>query len=658
MPPTATTAARPALSVSPRIRAKLPFVRFELVGLLLGALLLNFWDLSRSGYGNEYYAAAIRSMGSSWHLFLYESFDPAGVMTVDKPPLFLWVQVASMKLFGLNSWALLGPQALMGAVSVWLVYDLTRRRFGRPAGFIAGVILALTPICVAVFRHNNPDALLVLCCTAALWFVVRGLDDGRWRWLIFAGVAVGLGFETKMAAALLVVPALAIAWFWVAPRGRVIATGQLVAGGVVMTVVGLAWPLLVWLTPARSRPWISGTDDNSVWSLLFGYNGVGRLAGQAGGAMPTSGTNAFAGDPGPFRLLNISLGPQIGWFLAVAVVAGIAILLMTRLRRSHPQTGWLLAVGGSALTIAFVFSFAGGIFHPYYTSLLGPFIACLAGAAVTVFNASSLLVRILGAATFAITAVVEAALLARDENQARVGLYLLVAVFCCAIFLIGTVKHQTRRILIGGCFSVLILAPAGWSFQTTGGPFSGTFPYGGPPVFHRYKDSPDAQAHPPVLARQTAPHSAQPIQSSLAMTASEINSDPRRASSIRVSQDIAFAASLAYAKQHGGGTLVTTSQVGQASKAIIQAGANVAAIGGFSGRQSMVSLHWFADAVADHKIRWVLRAAPPVMRPWDARTGSAAIFSAAQRYCALAMADIGLYDCGGSVKRLRGAAQS
>src|SRR5207244_1267826 len=134
--------------------------------------------------------------------------------------------------------------------TVGLTYDLVRRRFGRGAGFAAGLVLALTPITVAISRHNNPDALLVLCCVAALWFVVRGLEDGRTRWLVLAGVCVGLGFEAKMGAALLVVPGLAAAWLWVAPRGRWASVRQLLAGGAAMTAVGLAWPVLMWLTPA------------------------------------------------------------------------------------------------------------------------------------------------------------------------------------------------------------------------------------------------------------------------------------------------------------------------------------------------------------------------------------------------------------------------
>ena len=194
--------------------------RPELAALLVLAGVLYLWALDRNGFANEYYSAAVRSMSTSWHAFLYGSFDAAGVMTVDKPPLALWVQALSARMFGFSSWSLLVPQALMGVATVALVYDLVRRRFGRAAGFVAGLALVFTPITVAIARHNNPDALLTLCCAAAVWAVVRGLEDGRTRWMVLAGVAVGLGFEAKMAAALLVVPALVAAWLWAAPRGR------------------------------------------------------------------------------------------------------------------------------------------------------------------------------------------------------------------------------------------------------------------------------------------------------------------------------------------------------------------------------------------------------------------------------------------------------
>ncbi len=282
------------------------------------AAALNLWALARNGWANQYYAAAVRSMSSSWHDFLFASLDRGGVMTVDKPPLALWVQALSVRVFGYHSLSMLVPQALMGVASVALVYDLVRRRFGRVGGFVAGLALALTPITVAISRHNNPDSLLVLCCVAALWCTVRALDPQtrrRTRWLVAAGVCVGLGFETKMGVALAVVPGIAAAWLWVAPSartlkgtpplgahpegrrqagGRVHALRQLLAGGGAMLLVGGAWPLLVELTPAADRPWVSGTSDNRILSLIFEYNGLGRVDGQAGGPGEAGGVGSPA----------------------------------------------------------------------------------------------------------------------------------------------------------------------------------------------------------------------------------------------------------------------------------------------------------------------------------------------------------------------------
>src|SRR2546421_6652896 len=234
--------------------------RPELFGLIGIAGILNLWGLGVSGWANTYYSAAVRSMTTSWHDFLFASLDKTGLMTVDKPPLSLWLQALSARVFGFHPLSMLIPQALMGIAAVGLTYDLVRRRFGRIAGFVAGFVLATTPVIVAVSRHNNPDELLVLCCVAAVWFALRALEDGRTRWLVLCGVAVGLGFETKMGVALMVVPGIALAWIWVAPRGRLVTVRQLLAAGAAMSAVGLAWPLLVSLTPAAQGPWLSGAS--------------------------------------------------------------------------------------------------------------------------------------------------------------------------------------------------------------------------------------------------------------------------------------------------------------------------------------------------------------------------------------------------------------
>ena len=483
---------RPALTL-PRAMA---IARPELIALLVLAAALNLWGLDRNGFANEYYAAAVRSMSSSWHAFLYGSFDAAGVMTVDKPPLASWVQVGFVKVFGYSSWSLLMPQALMGVASVALVYDLVRRPFGRAAGTVAGLVLALTPIAVAVSRHNNPDALLVLCSVAAVWFCVRALEDGRTRWLVLSGVAVGLGFETKMAVALMVVPGIVAAYLWIAPRGMKAALGQVAAFTGAAVLVGGAWTFLLALTPAASRPWVSGTADNSIWSLIFGYNGLGRLVGQSGGPGGMGGGpggggggggSVFGGPAGATRLVESSLGGQAGWLLGAALVGGAAVVLATRLRRSDVRSGWIILVGGAFLTCAVAFSTAKGIFHPYYVSLLAPFTAALVGALVPHVTGGDTRARVLaclGVAAAVTTELMVLHNLPGELTWLRPVLF-VGAAGVVAMLAVG-LPARARRVVLVAALGLVLVAPATWATQTLGHAASGTFPAGGPAVRGRH----------------------------------------------------------------------------------------------------------------------------------------------------------------------------
>ena len=476
--------------------------------LLVLAAVLYLWGLSKNGWANDYYSAAVRSMAGSWHDFLYGSFDAKGLMTVDKPPAALWVESLSVKLFGFNSLAILVPQALMGVASVGLLYDLVRRHWGRVAGAVAGLALAITPIFVAMSRHNNPDALLILCTAAGLWCFMRalekerGAEKGATKWLALAGVCVGLGFEAKMGAALMVVPGMALAWLWVAPRGRLVALRQLAIAGAALLAVALAWPVLVWLTPASSRPWISGTSDNSIWSLIWEYNGFGRLDGQSGGPgnLGTSGT--FGGATGPFRLLNEALGGQAGWLLGAALAGGIGIAAISRLRRTDPRTGWIIAMGGAFGTTAIAFSYASGIFHPYYTSLLAPFAAALVGATVGQVIKSerdggraAISGRLLGAVAIGLGAIVQLVVIDNSATDLHwlIAPIVIVALAAVAALLFadpiaarlgkrgrGASQARIRVAALACALGILLVAPAIWSVDTLGHPTSSTFPAGGP----------------------------------------------------------------------------------------------------------------------------------------------------------------------------------
>jgi 4-amino-4-deoxy-L-arabinose transferase-like glycosyltransferase len=642
--------------------------RPELAAVVVVAGVLNLWGLSINGWANTYYSAAVRSMTTSWHDFLFASLDKTGLMTVDKPPLALWVQALSARIFGFHPLSILVPQALMGAVAAALTYDVTRRRFGRGAGFAAGIALATTPIAVAMSRHNNPDELLVLCCVAALWFAVRALEDGRTRWLVWCGVCVGLGFETKMAVALFVVPGIALAYFWVAPRGRLAAVRQLGAGGVALAVVGLAWPLLVTLTPAADRPWISGTADNSIWSLIFNYNGVGRVTGQTGapgtgvGGGGGGGGGAFGGATGVFRLLSSGLGDQAGWLLGFAIVAGLGVLVASRLRRADPRTGWLIAVGGAFLVSAVVFSYASGIFHPYYVSFLAPFTAMLIGAGVGEALGGGRVARVAVPAAIVAGAVTELVVLGNlsgDLSWARP--LIIAAAGVSAILLAVQLSPRVRAVVVGVGLAALLAAPATWAAETIGHATASTFPAGGPTSaqnggfggpggggFGRGGSGRGRFAFPGGGrggAGGFAPgggggfgaggsgsasgsgSAGSGVQGLFANPQSSTGTFRRRSFGFGGAgggagfggggggfgggggafggDTTSLTAAAQYAKTHGGGAVGVESQ-SSAAAAILASNANVAGLGGFSGRESTVSAQWLAMEVRTGRLRWIL----------------------------------------------------
>ena len=642
----------------------------ELVGVLAVAAVLNLWGLSINGWANTYYAAAVRTMSTSWHDFLFGSLDKSGLMTVDKPPLSLWVQALSARAFGFNSLSILVPQALMGVVAAGLVYDLTRRRFGRAAGFAAGLALASTPITVAISRHNNPDELLILCCVAAVWFALRALETGRTRWLVWCGVFVGLGFETKMGVALMVLPGIAAAYLWIAPRGRLAALRQLLAGGGAMVVVGGAWPLLVTLTPAADRPWISGTADNSVWSLIFGYNGLGRLAGQSGGPQALGGGGAtFGGPTGVFRLLQSGLGDQAGWLLGFAVVAGLGVLVASRLRRGDQRSGWLIVIGGAFLTTAVAFSLASGIFHPYYVSFLAPFTAALIGAGVGQILRGGRSARILAPLVIAAGAITELVVLGELSGALTWAKPLVIGVAGgCAVVLALRLSRRIQVVALIVAMTALLAAPATWAAETLGHATSSTFPAGGPasasiggfggpgggPSSFGARGSrrfgfggpggPGGSGGSGFRGRGNfgPPTGTGSLGGGFAGGGSPFGADSST-----------LTAAVKYANAHGGGTIGVSSQ-SSAAAAILSSDANVAGLGGFSGRESSVTASWVAMEVRLGRLRWVLADDTQGFGlPADGRTGSQAAMAVVAKTCRAVTftpstgSKVTMYDCQG-----------
>ncbi|MYV42336.1 glycosyl transferase [Streptomyces sp. SID1328] len=353
--------------------------------LLAATFVLYLYNLNASGFANSFYSAAVQAGSTSWKAFFFGSLDGGNAITVDKPSAFLWPMELSVRVFGLNSWAVLVPQVLMGVGSVAVVYAAVRRRFSAVAGLVAGAVLALTPVAAMMFRFNNPDAMLALLMALACYFTVRAVEDGRTRWLVWAGVAIGFAFLAKTLQAFLILPPLAIVYAVCAPVrvGRRLV--QLGLATLALVVSGGWWVAVVELWPASSRPYIGGSQHNSFLELTFGYNGLGRINGDetgsvGGGGGGMGGGGGRWGSTGWDRMFGAEVGGQVSWLLPAALVLLVAGLWATRkLGRASVTRASFLVWGGSLLITMAVFSYMAGIFHQYYTIALAPYLAAVIG---------------------------------------------------------------------------------------------------------------------------------------------------------------------------------------------------------------------------------------------------------------------------------------
>ena len=409
------------------------WARPALAGLLTLTAVLYLWDLTRNGWANDFYAAAVQAGTKSWKAFFFGSFDQSNFITVDKTPGSLWVMEISGRIFGFSQWSMLAPQALEGVVSVLLLYAAVKRWFGPPAGLIAGLVLALTPVAALMFRFNNPDALLVLLMTAAAYTLVRAIENGRTKWLVFTGLLLGFAFLAKMLQAFLVVPGFAAAYLWAGPPrlGRRIWQTVLMGAGI---IAGAGWWILAAeLTPAADRPYFGGSTTNNILQLAIGYNGLGRLTGNetgsiGGGNGPGKGRGgggqgtSFGGATGILRLFHSEFGGQISWLLPAALISLAAMVWVSRrAARTDRTRAAALLWGGWVLVTGLVFSYMNGIIHPYYMVALAPGIAALVGiGAIALWQArpgpENLARRIAGAAGIAVSAAWAYVLLNRTPD--------------------------------------------------------------------------------------------------------------------------------------------------------------------------------------------------------------------------------------------------
>ncbi len=504
--PDVPTAAPPPARSRPELVA--------LAVLLAGTAGLYLVDLGASGFANSYYAAAVQAMTRSWEAFLFGSLDAGNVITVDKPPASLWLMAASARIFGFSSWSMLVPQALCGVGAVALLYAAVRRVAGWVPALLAGAVLALTPVAALMFRFNNPDALLVLLMVAAAYATVRAIERAGTRWLLLAGVFIGFAFLAKMAQGFIVLPALVLAYLVAAPTGFWRRIRQLL-GAAAAVLVSAGWYVaLVELWPAGSRPYIGGSQGNSILELALGYNGLSRIfgrgsgggragadapAGMPGGADAAAGGfpgggpggggpgggGGFGGQAGLTRLFNGEIGGQVSWLLPAALALLVAGLWLTRRRpRTDPVRASLLLWGGWTVVTALVFSLAEGTFHAYYTVALAPGIAALIGIGGHQLwqHRGSWAGRLTAAVVLAGTAAWAWVLLGRAPDflpWLRWVIVVAAAVTALALLVPRGGRRWASALALAAVLTGLA-APTAYAVQTAATPHTGSIPLAGP----------------------------------------------------------------------------------------------------------------------------------------------------------------------------------
>ena len=462
-------------------------------GVVALAAVLYVVNLTVSGYANTYYAMAAQAASQSWSAWFFGSLDASNFITIDKPPLATMVMGLSVRLFGLSSWSILLPEALMGVATVAVLFLAVRRSFGTVAATIAGAVMALTPAAVLIFRYDNPDALLTLLLVSAAWALLRALDAGRMRWLALAGTLVGLGFMTKFLQAWLVLPVFALVWVVAAPGGwRRRIAGLAVSAGAV-AVASLAWPVAVELVPAASRPYVGGSTGNSVFDLILGYDGLGRILGGAGngGGGNGGGGGGFGGATGILRMFNSEFGGQVAWLLPYALIA-LAGGLAARVRAGRTDrrlVGYLLW-GGWLVVQVLVFSFMSGTIHSYYTVVLAPAIGALVGAGTVELwrlRARTPVAGLVLAAAFVASGAWAWALLERTPAFVPgLGIAILATTVAAALVvavpatLLPAGRRRVATVAAAVALVALLAGPAAYAAETMATAHSGGTPAAGP----------------------------------------------------------------------------------------------------------------------------------------------------------------------------------
>ncbi len=471
------------------------WARPALAVLLLATAGLYLWDLSASGWGNSFYAAAVQAGSDSWKAFFFGASDAAASITVDKTPMSLWVMALSVRVFGLSSWSMLVPQALMGVASVGLLAHTVRRATGsHGAGLLAGVVLATTPVAALMFRFDNPDALLVLLLVGSAAATLRGVElatpetsKRALRWLVLAGALVGFAFLTKMLQAFLVLPVYVLVYAVEARLGWGRKLGHLLAAFAAMVVAAGWWIALVEFWPG-TRPYIGGSQTNSILELTLGYNGFGRLTGNETGSVGGGGQNGTGmwGETGLLRMFDSEIGGQISWLLPAALLLlGAGVVLTARRPRGDRVRAGLIVWGGWLLVTGLTFSLMAGIFHAYYTVALAPAVGAVVGIGGHLLwqRRHEVVAGLVLSLTVAASTAWAFTLLTRSADFVpwlRWAVLVVGLGSALALALASFLPQVATRVAVGAALVAVLAGPTAYTLDTVTTPHTGSIPTAGP----------------------------------------------------------------------------------------------------------------------------------------------------------------------------------
>ncbi|PAZ15313.1 hypothetical protein CLM62_14060 [Streptomyces sp. SA15] len=491
VPPTpdVPSAAPPAVPPDKAPRWSLP----ALIAILILAAVLYSWNLSSSSL-NSFYSAAVLSGTQSWKAWFFGSLDAGNFLTVDKPPLALMVMGLSCRIFGYGTWQMMAPMIVAALGTIWILHSSVKRVFGHAAAAVAALVLALTPITVAINRDNNPDTLLVLLMVGGAALALRAVHNGRLLPLVGSAVCFGLAFNTKMLQGYIALPAVFAVYLYAAkpkPARRIV---NLLIAAVALAVSSFWWAAAVSLVPASERPYIGGSTDGTAWNLIMGYNGLGRIfGGEGNGGGGGGGGGGFSGTAGLGRLFNDILGGQISWLIPFAAIACVGgLVLCGRAPRTDLTRAALVLWGGWTVLHYLTFAMAEGTMHPYYTTALAPGIAALCGGGgvmlLRAFRTDGRWAWVLPAG-LAVTALWAVVLLRRASGWYTWLWPTIAAVMALAIVGLLVFRSGNRaRLLAASVAAAIVAAVAGptayaWSVPSGsggGGGMGGTNPTAGP----------------------------------------------------------------------------------------------------------------------------------------------------------------------------------